>query len=198
MSAATISARIKLARKMAGLPTQASLIERIGDWGPSRLGNYEAAISTPGPEDILRIAEATETSPCWLMFGHGPIRPARRDLQAIRHQNLSHVAEERARRRGGLARLARAMGITKADLQTHLDNPFLPISDTLAQDLERHLKVRSGWADEQHIEHDPICASFPDDLRELMLLYSGLAPEQRSLVLRVMTTLCQGLPGTST
>ncbi|HBG95251.1 MAG TPA: DNA-binding protein, partial [Chromatiaceae bacterium] len=62
MQTTTIAGRIKLARKMAGLDTQARLLALIPGWKPSRLGNYEAGISTPGPEDILLIAEATEVS----------------------------------------------------------------------------------------------------------------------------------------
>ncbi len=98
---ANIPARIKLARKMAGLETQASLVERIPGWKPSRVGNYEAGVSVPSPDDMLLIAKATDSSPCWLMFGLGPIRPNERDLQAIRHQNLSRLAEQSQQKKEG-------------------------------------------------------------------------------------------------
>lgn len=194
MSGNTIAARIKLARKMAGLATQAALLERIPEWKPSRLGNYEAGISHPGPEDVERIAKATEVSPCWLMFGHGPIRPSFRDLQAIRHQNLSHIAEELGRKRGGLTRLSKALGITRAGLAEHLDNPFLPIGDELARALELSLNQRAGWADEQHVAHDPVCQNFPDDLRELMGLYSALDEPTRRLALELLNSLAKHCP----
>ncbi len=187
----TIGARIKQARKMAGLKTQAALLERIPEWKPSRLGNYEAGVSTPGPDDIARIARATGVSPCWLMFGDGPIRPNARDLQAIRHQNLMHVLAERESRRGALARLARAIGLDKPGLLAHAENPFLPIDDALARRFEQAIQVEAGWMDEQHIENDPLCASFPDDMRELMMLYSSQPRALRDKMLAVMRVLAE-------
>ncbi|WP_457673377.1 helix-turn-helix domain-containing protein [Thiolapillus sp.] len=189
--AKTLGARIKQARLMAGLNTQAALLARIPEWKPSRLGNYEAGISQPGPDDVMRIARATDVSPCWLMFGHGPIRPNARDLQAIRHQNLVHVVEEREGRRGAVARLARALGMKRPDLLKHVENPFLPIEDDLARRFEKAIKVTEGWMDEQHIEHDPLCASFPEDLRELMMLYSSQPVEKRRKLLEVMRVLAE-------
>ena len=189
--AKTLGARIKQARLMAGLNTQAALLARIPEWKPSRLGNYEAGISQPGPDDVMRIARATDVSPCWLMFGHGPIRPNARDLQAIRHQNLVHVVEEREGRRGAVARLARALGMKRPDLLKYVENPFLPIDDDLARRFEKAIKVTEGWMDEQHIEHDPLCASFPEDLRELMMLYSSQPVEKRRKLLEVMRVLAE-------
>ncbi len=182
---ANIPARIKLARKMAGLNTQASLVERIPGWKPSRVGNYEAGVSVPNPDDMLLIAKATGSSPCWLMFGLGPIRPNARDLQAIRHQNLSRLAENDARPPD----LAKSLRLSQKRLREHLDNPFMPIDDALARRCERAGKHRTGWMDEQHIEDDPLCMAFPDELRELMLIYSGLLPKQRELVLETVKTL---------
>ncbi|HEX9802743.1 MAG TPA: helix-turn-helix transcriptional regulator [Gammaproteobacteria bacterium] len=191
---ANIPARIKLARKMAGLETQASLVEAIPGWKPSRVGNYEAGVSVPGPDDMLLIAKATGSSPCWLMFGLGPIRPNARDQQAIRHQNLTRLVEQ-AQQNGGLAALAKSLRIAQKLLDEHLDNPFLPIDDTLARRCERITKRRKGWMDEQHIEDDPLCMAFPEDMRELMMLYSGLLPAQRGLVLETVRTLVQQLEG---
>ncbi len=185
----TIGARIKQARRMAGLNTQAALLEQVPGWKPGRLGNYEAGISTPGPDDIMLISRATGASPCWLMFGHGPIRPNARDLHAIRHQNLMHIVEERQSKRGALARLAKAVGLSKADLLARVENPFLPIDDDFARAFERHIHAVSGWMDEQHIEHDPLFASFPEDMRELMMLYSAQPAEMRARMLAVMRVL---------
>lgn len=184
-----IPARIKLARKMAGLDTQASLVERIPGWKPSRVGNYEAGVSIPGPDDMLLIAKATDSSPCWLMFGLGPIRPNERDQQAIRHQNLTRLAEQAQQKKGGVVALAKSLRLSQKALREHRDNPFLPIDDALARRCERVAKRRRGWMDEQHIEDDPLCMAFPEDMRELMMIYSGLLPEQRSLVLETVRTL---------
>jgi len=184
-----IPARIKMARRMAGLDTQAALLQRIPEWKPSRLGNYEAGVSTPGPDDILRIARATETSPCWLMFGLGPIRPSARDLQAIRHQNLTRLTEHYVEESGTLAALAKALKLSQKKLREHLDNPFLPIEDALARRCEKVGEHREGWMDEQQIEDDPLCMAFPEDMRELMMLYSGLGTDQRRVVLATLRTL---------
>lgn len=189
MSSTTIAARIKLARKMAGLDTQAQLLERIPEWKPSRLGNYEAGVSSPNAEETMRIAKATGASPCWLMFGHGPIRSSERDQQAIRHQNLSHIVEEKIAKRGGTTRLAKALGIDKTLLLEHHENPFLPIPDELARAFESACKEAPGWMDEQHIEHDPLFASFPEDLREVLMIYSAASEEKRAQMLRVMRAL---------
>jgi transcriptional regulator with XRE-family HTH domain len=192
---ANIPARIKLARKMAGLETQASLVERIPGWKPSRVGNYEAGVSVPSPDDMLLIAKATGSSPCWLMFGLGPIRPNERDQQAIRHQNLTRLTEQAKQKKSGLATLAKSLRIAQKALSEHLDNPFLPIDDKLARRCERVAKRRKGWMDEQHIEDDPLCMAFPEDMRELMMRYSGLVPAQRGLVLETVRTLVQQLEG---
>jgi transcriptional regulator with XRE-family HTH domain len=173
---------------MAGLDTQAALLERIPEWKPSRLGNYEAGVSKPGPDDILLIARATEASPCWLMFGLGPIRPSARDLQAIRHQNLSRLAEQK-----GIASLSKAIKLTQKKLREHLDNPFLPIEDTMAKRCEQAAGHRAGWMDEQQIEDDPLCMAFPEDMRELMMLYSGLPEQHRRVVLATLKTLAHAL-----
>jgi len=194
---ANIPARIKLARKMAGLETQASLVERIPGWKPSRVGNYEAGVSVPSPDDMLLIAKATDSSPCWLMFGLGPIRPNERDLQAIRHQNLSRLAEQSQQKKEGLIGMAKSLRLSQKALCDHLDNPFLPIDDALARRCERLGKRRKGWMDEQHIEDDPLCMAFPEDIRELMMLYSGLEPAQRNFLLETVRTLAQQLEGLS-
>jgi transcriptional regulator with XRE-family HTH domain len=192
MSEKTIAARIKMARKMAGFNTQAALLEQIGEWSPSRLGNYEAGISMPGPQDVLRIAEATESSPCWLMFGLGPIRPDHRDRQAIRHQNLCNSIHDLESSKAALNLFLKAARLDEQKLESHLDNPFLPISDALSRRIEKHLKQVKGWMDEQHVENDPVCRSFPDDIRELMALYSSVDADRRSLMLNVMRTLANG------
>lgn len=193
MSEITVAARIKMARKMAGLTTQAALLKHIPDWRPSRIGNYEAGISMPGPDDILKIAQATSSSPCWLMFGIGPIRPNHRDLQAIRHQNLCNSYDEIKLRKNSMPVFIKALDLSKQDLEKYIDNPFRPISDKLAQNYEQHLNLPGGWMDEQHVEHDPLCLSFPDDMRELMSIYSTSDKRSREVILALVRTLAEQL-----
>jgi transcriptional regulator with XRE-family HTH domain len=189
MPSTTIAGRIKLARKMAGLQTQASLLALIPGWKPSRLGNYEAGISTPGPDDIQLIADATGVSACWLTFGQGPIRPSERDLQAIRHQNLSHALDAVEVDPDRLDAVAKGLRISRKRLREHLDNPFLPISDVLARRLERLIEARAGWLDEQHVDRDPLFQSFPEPMRELMMIYSELPPTLRKVLLATARAL---------
>lgn len=168
-------------------------MQRIPDWKPSRLGNYEAGVSTPGPDDILKIARATETSPCWLMFGLGPIRPSARDLQAIRHQNFSRLMEQAQYQSDGMVLLAEAVKLSQKNLREYLDNPFLPIDEQLARRCERHADHRKGWMDEQHVEDDPLCMAFPEDMRELMMLYSGKSEQNRRVILTTLKAMVKAM-----
>jgi transcriptional regulator with XRE-family HTH domain len=183
-TAVQIGQRIKQARKMAGMDTADILLEKIPTWKRSRLGNYEAGISMPSPDDIRLIAAATGASPCWIMFGAGPIRATGRDRQAIRHQNLAAIAEE-AKSKRKLSALLNALKISRKKLDSHLTNPFLDLSERLMRHCEAYLKRPPGWMDEQHVENDPLCSSFPDDMRELMTLYSNLSEANRKLMLRL-------------
>jgi len=185
-TAVQIGQRIKQARRMAGFDTAAQLLEQIPDWGPSRLGNYEAGISLPSPDDVKVIAEKTDSSPCWIMFGSGPIRASGRDAQAIRHQNLVATFEQARAQRGQLTPLLKAIGLSRKKLDEHIDNPFLTIPDRLVRRCEQFLKKQKGWMDEQHVETDPVCASFPEDMRRLMMIYSELPAQERQRLLRVI------------
>lgn len=185
-TAVQIGQRIKQARRMAGLDTAAKLLEKIPDWGSSRLGNYEAGISLPSPDDIKVIAEKTDASPCWIMFGSGPIRASGRDAQAIRHQNLVAAFDRAQSIRGRLTLFLKAIGLSRRKIDEYISNPFLTISDRLARRCEQHLAKPDGWMDEQHVETDPICASFPEDMRRLMMIYSELPTEERQRLLRVV------------
>jgi len=188
-TAIKIGQRIKQARRMAGLDSAAQLIDKIPDWGASRLGNYEAGISLPSPDDVQRIAQATGTSPCWIMFGSGPIRASSRDTQAIRHQNLAATIEQMSPERGRLSRLLKDLGISRKKLDEYLANPFQPIPDRLVRRCEKSLGKPSTWMDEQHVETDPVCASFPDDMRRLMTIYSELQAQARHRLLRIAEVL---------
>jgi transcriptional regulator with XRE-family HTH domain len=187
-TAVQIGQRIKQARKMAGMVTAEALLEQIPEWKRSRLGNYEAGISMPSPDDIRMLAAATGASPCWIMFGAGPIRSTERDLQAIRHQNLV-IITEKAKANRKLTTLLKALGISRKKLDSHLANPFLPLTQRMMRRCELVLKKTSGWMDEQHVENDPLCSSFPDDMRELMTLYSNLNESNRKLMLRLVRSI---------
>ena len=183
-TAVQIGQRIKQARRMAGINTAEALLEKIPEWKRSRLGNYEAGISMPSPDDVQLISTATGTSPCWIMFGAGPIRATGRDLQAIRHQNLIAVIEE-AKGNRSLGRLIKALGISRKTLDSHLSNPFLDLPKRMMRSCEKFIGKPTAWMDEQHVENDPLCRSFPDDMRELMTLYSNLSTSNRELLLRL-------------
>jgi transcriptional regulator with XRE-family HTH domain len=184
-TAIKIGNRIKQARKMAGFDTAAQLNEHLSDWSASRLGNYEAGISTPSPDDIERIAQLTDASPCWITFGIGPIRASMRDIQAIRHQNLVYLVEQ-SRHSNKIKALITTLGISKVKLDEHLDNPFMNITDRITRRCEKFLKKPKHWMDEQHVESDPVCAAFPDDMREVMEVYSNLEPTDREKLLRII------------
>ncbi len=184
-TAVNIGNRIKQARKMAGFDTAAQLNEHFPDWSASRLGNYEAGISTPAPDDIERIAFVTGSSPCWITFGIGPIRASSRDLQAIRHQNLSFLVKELSTTPSKLRSLLQSLGISRIKLDELIDNPFTAIQDRYARRCEQFLKKSKGWMDEQHVESDPLCMNFPEDLRELMSIYSELNVEDRKKLLEI-------------
>jgi transcriptional regulator with XRE-family HTH domain len=190
-TAIQIGQRIKQARRMAGFDTAAQLLEKIPDWGPSRLGNYEAGISLPSPDDVKLIAEKTDSSPCWIMFGSGPIRASGRDTQAIRHQNLVATFEQARSQRGQLTPFLKAIGLSRKKLDEHIANPFLVITDRLVRRCEQYLKKQKGWMDEQHVETDPVCASFPEEMRRLMMIYSELPSKERQRLLRVIEALSE-------
>lgn len=185
-TAVKIGQRIKQARRMASFDTAAQLIEKIPDWGASRLGNYEAGISLPSPDDVQLIAQATGASPCWIMFGSGPIRASGRDTQAIRHQNLASTIEQTQAERGEIPRLLKALGISRKKLDEYLANPFQPIPDRLVRRCEKFLKKPPSWMDEQHVETDPVCTSFPEEMRRLMMIYSELPALERRRLLRLV------------
>jgi len=185
-TAVKIAQRIKQARRMAGFDTAAQLLAQIPEWGTSRLGNYEAGISLPSPDDVQLIAQATGASPCWIMFGSGPIRASGRDTQAIRHQNLVTTVEQVQSERGQLTRLLKDLGISRKKLDEYLANPFQPVSDRLVRRCEKFLNKPAAWMDEQHVETDPVCASFPEDMRRLMMIYSELPALERRRLLRIV------------
>ena len=184
-TAIQIGQRIKQARKMAGFDTAAQLLTKIKDWGTGRLGNYEAGISIPSPDDVKTIATATDASPCWIMFGVGPIRSTGRDIQAIRHQNLVYIFETAKTQRGMMTKLLNAIGLSRPKLDEHIRNPFLSIPDRLVRKCEKFAKKPVGWLDEQHVESDPVCAAFPDDMRQVMEIFSSLDKEKRGLFLQI-------------
>ncbi len=184
-TAIQIGQRIKQARRMAGFQSAASMLEKIPAWSNSRLGNYEAGISLPSPDHIKLLAETTGVSPCWLMFGLGPIRSSGRDLQAIRHQNLVYIVKIIKTRPKGLNPFFKAVGLSKKKCNDYIGNPFSTIPERVVRQCEVFLAKPTGWMDEQHVESDPLCAAFPDDMRRMMEIYSNLDSEKRQLFVKM-------------
>lgn len=184
-TAVQIGQRIKQARKMAGFDTAAQLLDKIQEWGTGRLGNYEAGISLPSPDDVRMIANVTGSSPCWIMFGLGPIRSSGRDMQAIRHQNFAYIFENCRAQRGCTTAFLKEIGISRKKVEEYIENPFKSIPDRIARKCEKYSKKDVGWIDEQHVETDPICASFPEDMQRLMMIFSELPKIERRRLLKL-------------
>lgn len=184
-TAVQIGQRIKQARKMADFDTAAQLLNQIPGWGTGRLGNYEAGISLPSPDDVQTIAKVTNSSPCWIMFGLGPIRSTGRDVQAIRHQNFVYIFEDCKTKKGGITQFLKAVGLSRKKVGEYIDNPFLTIPDRIARKCEKFANKKNGWLDEQHVESDPLCAAFPEDMRQVMEIFSGLSDEKRKMFLEI-------------
>jgi len=191
--AVQIGLRIKQARQMAGFDSQSQLTEKLQDagWSKSKLGLLEAGYATPDPEDVDLVADLTDTSSCWIMFGVGPIRQAKRDRQAVRHQNIcAHVYALRDHPDQYQTFLSAAK-TTDEKVQAILDNPDRQIGDRIARQFEKALEKPKGYLDEQNVENDPLCRQFPDDLRELMAIYSELPESERKLLLSMARTISQ-------
>lgn len=186
-TAIAIGKRIRQARKMAGFNTAADLNQRFPEWSSSRLGNYESGQSIPSPDIVVEIAQETDTSPCWIMFGLGPIRSAQRDLQAVRHQNFLYLFKDKSNREK--SQLAKLLNLTNDQLEKHLENPFKKIPDRLARKAERVAEKVRGWLDEQHVVSDGISSAFPDDMRELMEIYSEMQSEKRQSLLEIARSI---------
>lgn len=190
-----IGQRIKQARKMAGFKAAKDL--NVGlmkhGWSASRLGNYEAGVSLPGPEEIRLIAELTDTSECWIYFGVGPIRSRARDIQAVRYQNLTAVINQLDSNPAAYETFLSRARATETSLSRYLTNPMKKIGERQAHTFEKALDKPTGWFDEQHVENDPLCNRFPEELRELMMLYSEQDEKGRKLLLEMAKTISRQL-----
>ena len=184
-TAVQIGQRIKQARKMAGFNTAVQLLEKIPRWGKGRLGNYEAGISLPSPDDVRLVAQYTGASPCWIMFGIGPIRATGRDTQAIRHQNFTYLFLNTKSQSGGINQFLKATGLSCNKAKQHLNNPFLEIPQRVAGNIEKFANKHPGWIDQQHVESDPVCAAFPDDMRQIMTIVSNLPGPKKRMFLQI-------------
>jgi len=194
-TAVKIGKRIQQARKMAGFKAARDInieLEKQG-WSSSRLGNYESGISIPGPDEVRLLAELTDTSECWIYFGVGPIRSRARDIQAVRYQNLATVVKNMASDPAAFEHFLEKSRSTEESLNQRLMNPLKKIGDRLARSFERALGKPNGWFDEQHVDNDAVCSRFPDDLRELMAIYSEQDNKGRNLLLDMARTLKRNL-----
>lgn len=119
------------------------------------------------------------------MFGIGPIRAADRDIQAIRHQNFVAIYEKAKAQYSGITRLLNALGISRKKIEEHITNPFLRIPQRIVRKYEKYANKSMGWMDEQHVESDPVCSAFPDDMRHVMQIYSNLPSDKRKMFLQI-------------
>jgi hypothetical protein len=101
-------------------------------------------------------------------------------MQAVRHQNLIFL--EREADETGTTGLA-DLDLSAEELADYIDNPFQHIGDRLARRIEQAGGRPRKWLDEQHVESDGLCSSFPNDLRELMTLYSEMDARGRRLLI---------------
>lgn len=184
-TALQIGQRIKQARKMAGYDTAAMLLKMLPQWGPGRLGNYEAGISLPSPDDIKVISKVTGSSPCWIMFGLGPIRSTGRDVQAVRHQNFVYIYDNSRVDPRLITKFLKVLNISRKKAIEYVSNPFLTIPDRVARRCEQFENKPDGWMDEQHVEVDPVCAAFPDSMRRIMEIYSNLHDDKRRMFIKM-------------
>lgn len=182
-----VGERIKQARIMAGFETIAALTERFPDWSDRRLGNYETGTSLPNPLDVFRISKETQTSPCWITFGIGSIRSSDRDIQAIRYQNFSHLYEKM--NKAEQLELRKVIKLKPKEVSNYLDNPYLKITATLCRKIERHLDKPRGWMEQQHVEMDGLSDFFPEDIKELLSIYSNLDSDGRDMLLAISRTV---------
>lgn len=187
--AVKIGKRIAQARKMAGYRSAKSFREVLPDWPENRLSWYEAGYSMPHPSDVEVIAQVTGSSACWIYFGLGPIRSGERDLQAVRHQNLVYLHAQSMQDSNGVSHVLPVLGLTAIGLADFLDNPFNAIDDAMARIIEEAWKRPHQWLDEQHVESDGLCSSFPDELRELMTIYSEFDEKNQHLLLALARTM---------
>ena len=128
------------------------------------------------------------------MFGLGPIRSTGRDVQAIRHQNFVHIFENAKALRGAVTKFLKTIGLSRKKVDEHINNPFLTLSDRTARKCEKFAKKSVGWLDEQHVESDPVCAAFPEDMREVMEIFSGLTQEKRQMFVKIATVFQHSKP----
>lgn len=182
-----VGERIRQARQMAGFDTIASLSEQFPDWSERRLGNYENGTSLPNPLDILRISKETQTSPCWITFGIGSIRSSDRNIQAIRYQNFSHLYEQM--NKNEQLKLRKFIQLKPKEVSNHLKNPYLIITDSLCQNIELYLGKTKGWMEQQHVEMDGLSDYFPEDIKELLSIYSNLDPGGRAMLLEISRSI---------
>ena len=183
-----IGKRIAQARKMAGFKTARDFRRKLPRWPQNRLSWYEAGYSMPHPRDVETIAAATGTSACWIQFGLGPIRSGERDLQAVRHQNLVYLYRE-AEESSAMSDFVDGLQLSAGQVADHVDNPFQRIGERLARRIEKVGGRPRRWLDEQHVESDGLCRSFPDDLRELMTIYSEMDEKSKRMLMSLARTM---------
>ncbi len=184
-----VGERIKKARLMAGFNTATELCSKIPGWTLSRVSNYEGGVSAPSPLDILKIADVTDTNPGWLTYGMGPIRSNNRDIQSIRHQNYRYLIESVIDISAQAQEFRAAVKLKPKEVKNLFADPSKSLTATLCRKIERFLDLPSGWMDEQQIVADGSCSYFPDEIKELLAIYSSLDKGNRGKLLEIAAVL---------
>ena len=79
--------------------------------------------------------------------------------------------------------------LSAGQVADHVDNPFQRIGERLARRIEKAGGRSRRWLDEQHVEPDGLCRSFPDDLRELMTIYSDMDGKGKRMLMSLARTM---------
>ncbi len=126
--------RIRQARIAAGYRIVADLSILFPDWSTTRIGNYEGGVSYPNPLDLLRIAEATSSNPCWLYFEKGSM--FRDDLTIHDIRRINFVRIYNALRNQEKAQFPSLLKISKRELKKIMDGKPNNLTSSLCRKIE--------------------------------------------------------------
>jgi transcriptional regulator with XRE-family HTH domain len=182
-----VGERIKTVRTANGYKTRADLTQHFPDWSEGRLANYESGTSLPGPVDILRIAEQTNTNPCWILFGRGAMFSQEPDIHQIRRQNLARVCsglDEEA-----LQTLLRDLKIKSREFNNLLRNSTSRIGKTICRKVENLLELEKGSIDRQDFDQAQPEINMSPRLAELVAVFDGLDAKSQRVLLNLAKDL---------
>jgi transcriptional regulator with XRE-family HTH domain len=169
-----IGKRIRQARMMAKETNSRELSQRLG-WSAGRINNFELGISTPGPDETLRLGEVLKAEPAWITYGVGS--PRATAVYTTRYRNFMLVINEIVAA-AELPDFLNALKLTVERLEKLQANPLKKIPDDMARRCERYLKKPRGWLDETQIENT-FCEPLPQDMRDLLHIYMKLCDSDK-------------------